>query len=227
MTNFIYVRWLVVCLLLSFTTVKAAPSLRALSQDIYSLHPYTLFCQYPLADDFTLMVRACDLCPPEARKVKWMNIVPAKRLASGRLCHEHKICLDRHGKPYRGLRCCRKKDEKFIAMEHDLHNIVPEDPRLARLNIGYTLIDNQPSNMAFVCDVRIDHKTKTLQPPPQSRGQIARAYLYMSDHYQLELSEQERALFLKWHTQHPPTAWEQEKNIEIFAHQNTRNHWVE
>lgn len=204
----------------------AAPSINSLSKELYSIHRYTFFCDHPIDHNFTLMVRDCDTCPPQSRPIKWMKVVPTQRMARHKTCYEQKICMNRKGEPFRGITCCRQKDSHFNAMEKDLHNLAPEDPRLARLNNGYRLVEDRVGPISFICDVRVDHKTKTFHPPAHSRGPIARTYLYMQDTYRLSLSVEERELFLKWHFQYPPSEWEKERNLEIYALQNKRNHWV-
>ena len=210
----------------NLTLAWAAPSIQSLSKELYSIHPYTFFCQHPFDSDFKVMARNCDTCPAQPRSIKWMKVVPSQRLARHKTCYEYKICINRKGQPFRGLTCCRQKDPHFVAMEQDLHNLVPEDPRLVLLNKGYQLVEESVGPIGFICNARVDHKAKTFHPPEQSRGAIARTYLYMQDTYQLALTHEERELFMKWHMQYPPSTWEKERNTEIYALQNKRNRWV-
>ena len=155
-----------------------------------------------------------------------MNIIPTRRLAKDRLCYLHKVCRNKKGEPTKGLTCCRQTDEFFVEMETDLYNIAPEDPNLSRLNISNTVAHVEKNKGQFVCDFRFDHRTKHIQPPEQSKGPLARTYLYFESVYGLKLSDEEKATFIQWHYAYPADAWEKERSTQIYALTGKLNAWV-
>lgn len=197
-----------------------------LAKELYLDHPFTFFCEKPIEDDGTIYSRKCDICPMQPIKVKWMDIIPAKRLAQDRDCYNEKICYDKLGKAFKGLLCCRQIDDLFNEMETDLHNIVPEEPMLNVLNRQCHMGRVEKSVGQYVCDLRHDFKHKTIQPPPQSAGVVARTYLYYESKYPIKLSDEEKQTFLEWHYAFPPDAWEKERNTQIYAMTGKFNTWA-
>ena len=222
---------LLTCLLLSlfqcsFAVYASLSESHKLAAEIYETHPFTFFCETPIEDDFTVLSRNCDLCPLQNTKVKWMQIVPSRKLAQGRACYEAQICKTSTGKSFKGLTCCRATDHDFNQMEADLHNIAPEVPNLKYLNDHYSIKALQVSNTPYLCDLKVDASAKYILPPAQSRGAVARTYLYYNQKYQLPLSEEEKSLFTQWHYAYPPTPWEKERNAQIYALQGSYNPWI-
>lgn len=196
------------------------------AKDVYSIHPYTFFCEKPIENDGTVFVRSCDLCPPIPTKVEWMDIVPNKRLAKDRVCYSHPVCLDKKGHAFKGIRCCRQMDKNFAEMESDLYNIAPEEPMLNRFNKTNQVAQVEPIKGQFVCDFRYDYHAKKIEPPTQSKGMVARTYLYYQSQYGLSLTPEEKELFLEWHHAYPPTPWERERSTQIYALTGKLNAWV-
>lgn len=75
------------------------------------------------------------------------------------------------------------------------------------------------ANMAFnqygKCRFYVDFKNKRAYPRDEIKGDIARAYLYMSKTYNIPLSPQERKLMEAWDRLDPISEWEVEKNKRI------------
>lgn len=215
-------------LIATCSAVGASPKSESINQakEIFQTNPFTFFCEKPIDEDNTIYARFCDTCPIEATKVKWMDIIPNKRLAQGRLCYTEPLCINTTGKRYKGIGCCRKIDNLFVEMESDLHNIVPEEPLLSRLNNKSIIGEVAGTKGQYICDLRYNYKAKTIQPPPHSRGMLARTYLYYESAYGLVLEPEEKQLFLQWHYEFPPTEWEKERNTQIYALTNHLNLWV-
>jgi deoxyribonuclease I len=208
----------------SFSSPKSKSIKKA--KELYEIHPFTFFCEKPIDVDGTTLTRHCDLCPSFPINVTWMNIIPTKRLAKDRVCYSHKVCRNKKGEPSKGIMCCREIDDDFVEMESDLHNIAPEDPSLSRLNLSNTIALVDKRKGQFVCDFRFDHSAKQIQPPPQSRGTLARTYLYFESTYGLVLSDDEKNLFIQWHYAYPADAWEKERSAQIYAQTGKLNAWV-
>ncbi len=161
------------------------------------------------------------------RRLEWEHVVPAA--AFGRSFREwtegHRDCV-RKGKPYHGRRCASRTSEAFRHMEGDMHNLYPAigeiNERRADLTIG--LVDGEPRQFGR-CDVEVDG---VVEPPPEARGNVARAYLYMAATYPaLSLDDATRALAEAWHAADPPDAEERERNDYIEQVQGNRNPWID
>ena len=69
---------------------------------------------------------------------------------------------------------------------------------------------------------------RQVQPPKGPvRGQIARAYLYMSQRYGLRLAAQQRKLYEAWDRRYPADRWECERNRRIGKLQGNTNPFIE
>ena len=65
------------------------------------------------------------------------------------------------------------------------------------------------------CKFEVDFDAKRAYVKDDIKGDIARAYLYMSKTYNIYLSDQERKLMEAWDRQDPISEWEIEKNKRI------------
>lgn len=68
---------------------------------------------------------------------------------------------------------------------------------------------SQPKDY-YGCRIAIDKKRRTAEPSDVAKGVVARAYLFMSAHYNLSMSKSQRHLFEAWNRQYAPTSWELE-----------------
>ena len=59
-----------------------------------------------------------------------------------------------------------------------------------------------------------------------SRGQVARAYLYMSKRYSIKLAADEEKLYNFWNSHYPPTDWECYRNSAIDRIQGNENTFI-
>ncbi len=179
---------------------------------IYADHQITFFCEQKFSSQ---------------NKIQWIPIIPLKQLAQNRLCYREKICINRKGVRFKGLRCCQEVDPLFQKMKNDLHNWVPEtnSVKQQRRNAGFGLV-KEPIVPIPGCHFYLDSKRKRLEPSPLVRGMIARTYLYMKDSYHLSLPPEDLALFMAWHQQYPVTAWERTRNQRIRDLQGNGNHYV-
>jgi deoxyribonuclease I len=60
---------------------------------------------------------------------------------------------------------------------------------------------------------------------------VARAYLFMSEHYKLPLSSAQKQLFMAWNKAFAPTAWEKQWALHVASIEGYDNpyitHWQE
>lgn len=120
-----------------------------------------------------------------------------------------------------------KSNEKFEKMEGDLHNLYPAVGEVNgdRANYQFTDWNGTPKNYGK-CEMVIDTKKRQAQPPKASRGQIARAYLYMSETYGIKLSNAQRKLYEAWNRLYPPTEFDCARNDLIKNAQGNDNKYI-
>jgi len=162
-----------------------------------------------------------------ARRLEWEHIVPVSLWGNHFSCWKEAVCCKRTH-CYRGRACCRKVDRSFAKMEADLHNIVPEIGELnaLRSNYRFGILPHIRASRFGACEIKIDPKMRRVEPPPHTRGFIARAYLYMSERYNISLSESQARLFISWNKQYPPQPWEIERNKRICNMQGNDNPYI-
>lgn len=194
---------------------------------IYQNHRSTFFCNQPFFSQGTIDFQSCPHCPLVRTQIQWIPLVSIQRMAQHLLCYQEKICMNRKGQRFKGLRCCQERDDYFRHMVLDLHNLVPELPSFKALRRQYHFgILKEPIESTGECHFYIDQKAKLIEPSPMVRGMIARTYLYMRDTYYLPLSAEESALYLGWHQRYPVTAWERERNQQIKLIQGNSNYYI-
>lgn len=151
-----------------------------------------------------------------ASRIEWEHVVPAWAFGHQRKCWQE-------GK----RKNCNKNDAVFKAMASDLHNLVPAIGEVNgdRSNFSFTEWNGTPKQYGQ-CPMIVDFKARKVQPPKESRGPIARTYLYMSDRYDFNLSKSQNRLMEAWDKQYPVNQWECERNSRIAKIQNWGNRFV-
>lgn len=131
-----------------------------------------------------------------AKRIEWEHIMPAHNFG------KHLPCWKKGGRK----EC--KNDPLFRKMEGDVQNLVPAIGEINgdRSNFRYaesnSYIDfGQYGN----CKVATDFKNKRFYPADYSKGWIARSYLYMSETYNIRLSDQELKMMNAWNKMFPMT----------------------
>lgn len=150
-----------------------------------------------------------------AGRIEWEHIMPAWDFGHQRQCWQQG-----------GRKAC-VQDPVYADMEGDMHNLVPAIGEVNgdRSNFGFSDWNGKPFAYGQ-CQMLIDSKGKRAQPPLRSRGQIARAYLYMADRYKLRLSPQQQQLFAAWHHQYPASQAECQRNDWIERQQGNTNPYI-
>lgn len=130
---------------------------------------------------------------------------------------------------------CESNDQVFMKIEGDLHNLYPSvgEVNADRSNFKFTdafedkkMTGSSKINGYGKCDMKIDRKRQRAQPPKRSRGLVARAYLYMSEQYNIKLDAEHINLFNKWNKQYKPDANECLRNKLIKKVQGNDNPFV-
>ncbi|MCV2502164.1 MAG: endonuclease [Candidatus Lightella neohaematopini] len=152
-----------------------------------------------------------------ANRVEWEHVVPAWKFG-----HNMKCWL--HG----GRKNCNN-DYNYQKIATDLHNLQPVigEINADRKNYEYNQWISNYGSYYGNCKIKINFKTKQVDPPIITRGIIARTYLYMYDKYHIILSNRQLSLFHKWNTLYPVTKWECYRNKRITLIQGNSNPYIE
>lgn len=123
---------------------------------------------------------------------------------------------------------CRRYDDRFNHIEGDLHNLYPALTKIndARGSLPFGMIKGEQRRYGK-CDIEIHSKQRKVEPQPASRGNIARAMLYMADTYGFKLFKRQANLLNRWHKEDPPDAEERRRNDLIEKLQGNRNPYID
>ena len=206
---------------------------KKIAKQLFSNHQMTFYCGCQYDNQGVVNWDSCGYKPKRntnrAKFIEWEHIVPAHFFGKDLQCWKEPICRTKEGKSYKGRKCCQKVNKAFIQMEADLHNLVPEIGELnaARSNYAFGLLPHIKTREFGACQIKIDTRSKLVEPRARVRGTIARAYLYMSTTYKTPLTAQNFKLFRAWSGEHPPEKWEIEWNEKISKIQGRTNSFIE
>ncbi|NDY57499.1 endonuclease I [Desulfovibrio sulfodismutans] len=159
-------------------------------------------------------------------RLEWEHIVPAYYFGHMKECWTSgNVNCVKHGRTYKGRKCCSKVDALFKAIEADLHNLAPSIGELNnnRSNHPYGIVDGE-ERVYGQCDFEI--RDGFAEPRPAIRGDVARVWLYMAETYGIALEDSQKTMFLEWAAADPPDAWERTRDDRIFQVQGNRNHYI-
>lgn len=175
---------------------------------IYAERPVDFYCGCHY-DAHVVDLASCGYVPRKqpkrAARVEWEHIVPAWTIGHLRQCWQNG-----------GRKNCEANDPVFRQAEADLHNLVPADGEVNgdRDNFDYGMLQ-APATQYGACPMVIDFAQKVAMPPETDRGVVARVSLYMSQQYDLPLSDKQRQLFDAWNAQYPVNEWERWRNQKV------------
>jgi deoxyribonuclease I len=151
-----------------------------------------------------------------AQRIEWEHIMPASWLGKQLQCWQNG-----------GRKNCAK-DPVFNKREGDMHNLVPAVGEVNAVRSNYGYADLGSSNKSFgTCNFVVStSKPKAVQPAEYTRGFIARAFLYMSERYNIRLSKQDRRLMEFWNNKYKVTTWECRRNLMIKNDQGNDNKFI-
>ena len=209
----------------SFTKVK-----KTLEREIYKDHRTTFYCGCPF--DEHKVVQPCQNYTPvkggkRSSRVEWEHIVPAAHF--GQSFKEWREgdprCVDNKGKAFKGRNCASKVAVPYRFMESDMHNLVPAIGEVNGLRSNHRFGMVAGNDYIEVCHVKIDKGARTVEPPKQIRGDIARTYKYMDRAYPGRgiIGRSSEKLFDAWSSQDPVDKWECERCRRIEGIQGNEN----
>jgi deoxyribonuclease-1 len=197
---------------------------------LFGSHHETLYCHCAFDNDLRVDLASCGMQAASAFKrasrVEWEHMMPAENFGYHFACWREPLCVKKNGKTYRGRACCKKIDTLFRQAEAELYNLWPAVGLVnqARSNYRYGVVDLPPD--FYGCSMRISTARRRAVPPDYSKGTVARANLFMSDHYHIVLSEAQRKLFTVWTNQFPANRWEKTWAAQIASIEGYRNPYI-
>lgn len=204
-------------LLLIFSTVIFSNSpnsfaiAKKIASELFQDHPQTIYCKCSYQQK-EVDLSSCNMESAQnkkrANRIEWEHIQAAEHFGRQFECWRTPLCTDKHGKRYRGRRCCQKIDEHYRHVESELYNLWPEVGLVNQARSNYRFGIVQRPKDYYGCGIALDKSLRRAEPPDYSKGIIARAYLFMSEHYNLSLSNSQRQLFEAWNRLYAPTEWE-------------------
>lgn len=147
--------------------------------------------------DKTLVDTSTCSVKEQKQTMEWMQVVPARFYGRNMACMNEKVCVSPYtGKSYRGELCCRQTNAEYRKMEAELFNLLPVVSAIAKKHEGKPFGEvKKPKQL--VGKVKIDDNC--IEPPDEVKGDIARVYLHMDQRYRLQLTSEEKEMFLRWH----------------------------
>jgi deoxyribonuclease I len=115
----------------------------------------------------------------------------------------------------------------------DLHHLFPTDSKAnsvrGSFNFGDVSADKQG---ALKCSSSRFGRSANgqgwiFEPPPEHKGNVARAIFYFATRYDLTINGNEEAFLRKWHHDDPVTQEDRDKNDQIYQMQGNRNPYID
>ena len=197
---------------------------KKIAVEIYQTHPVSFYCGCPIKWINKKGVPELAQCGYQVRKqqrranrIEWEHVVPAWQFG-------HQLQCWQKG----GRKNCTRNDKQFKSMEADLHNLVPAIGEVNgdRSNFRFSQWNGSKGAFYGQCAFKVDFKGRVAEPPAQSRGAIARTYLYMNNEYKFNLSKAQRQLMEAWNKQYPVSTWECTRDERIAKIQGNHNQFV-
>ncbi len=151
-----------------------------------------------------------------SRTLEWVPMMPTHTFGSSLKCWTKNLCTRADGIKVKGAQCCSEVSPKYKKMESDMHNIFPAINRLSSIE---EIFDFGGMWEYKFCPGE--------NPSLRIRGDIARAYLYMSYQYKINLPQNIEDSLRIWHLNDPPDDWEEQRNDKIEAIQGNRNPFID
>lgn len=198
---------------------------------LFSNHPETLYCACKYSRHKEIDLDSCNMKAakpfPRAHRLEWEHMMPAENFGRHFKCWREPICISKKGKPYRGRKCCEKIDAQFQKAEAELYNLWPAVGLVNQARSNYRFSPLPARNGHYGCDFEVDPTLRKVEPPNRAKGVVARANLFMAEHYHIRLSSSQRKLFEAWNKEFPPTAWEKTWANEVAKIEGYHNTYIE
>lgn len=211
---------LLTTLIFSFSVFARSPSSfykakKLLYNKIYKDQNQTFYCGC-LYKDKVVDLDSCGYKvrknTKRAKRTEAEHIVPAYWIAH--LTKQGKECWTKGTQlqATNGRKHCLKTNKQFKQAHNDLMNLVPAigEINADRSNYQFAMIKQEKSKYG-ACDFEVDRSNKTVEPPLNVRGDIARVYFYMQNKYGLKLLDKTQRLMQHWNEIDPISEWEKKR----------------
>ncbi|WP_419421517.1 endonuclease (plasmid) [Legionella sp. D16C41] len=205
-----------VLLLLSYSSFSEPPKTFTQAKKqmriLFAFQRETLYCRCKFDARLQVDLASCNMQSAtqfkRAHRIEAEHMMPAENFGNHFACWREPLCTKNNGKTYKGRKCCEKIDNQFKQAEAELYNLWPAVGLVnqARSNYRYSMLENH--TLFYGCPVTIDKASRRVEPADYAKGIVARANLFMSDKYHINLSQAQRNLFMAWNKQFPLTAQE-------------------
>ena len=104
-----------------------------------------------------------------------------------------------------------------------MYNLFPAIGAVNAMRSNYNFVSSLDANSDFgSCAMKIE--SRKAEPPVDSRGRIARTYLYMQDTYKrYKMGKPQAKLMAAWDKMYPVSEWECKRASRIEAIQGNKN----
>ncbi len=159
----------------------------------------------------------------ERKFLGWVHAVPVSIFAKPLKCWNEALCKQGKLSGDNGARCCKVLSQKFKKREADMHNIFPAISPSDQEEMEASPIFGGMTEYKFCSGP----SEPVVNPRPGVRGDMARAYFYMSRQYKFAIPEDLEDRLRQWHLEDPPDTWEEERNSLIETVQGNRNPFID
>ena len=162
----------------------------------------------------------------EERKVlKWVHAMPLSAFAGSMNCWNELICTKSDGSMFKGTNCCSTISPKFKSMESDMHNLIPSFD----WTIGTEKSPVEKISFGGMEEYKVCTNGGVIpkDPTAEARGNIARAYFYMSFLYRIRIQDKLEEKLRAWHFEDPPDNMEEIRNSLIEQVQGNHNPFID
>ena len=151
--------------------------------------------------------------------------MPLSAFAGSMNCWNQLICTKSDGSIFKGANCCGSISPKFKSMESDMHNLIPS------FDWSMGTDNNSSKSVSFggVGEYKMCSNEGVIPnyPTAKARGNLARAYFYMSFLYRIQIQNTLEENLRAWHFEDPPDKMEEIRNSLIEQVQGNRNPFID
>lgn len=148
-----------------------------------------------------------------AQRTEWEHVFSVHAFAGQRQCWKQG-----------GRKFCGNTDPIFNAMEGDMFNLLIINGEYNSDASNFPMGEVRGRDgMYGQCAAKVDFKARIMEPQDRAKGEVARISFYFSNHYGVQLSQDQQRLFMDWDKRFPISGFERERNkriARIMGHNN-------
>lgn len=206
------------------------PKAKQIALELFNAHSKTLYCRCDFTHSKDIDLSSCHMESANQNKrakgMEWEHMMPASHLGRGHACWTQNLCTNSHGHPYHGRSCCEHIDKVFKHKEAELFNLWPADGAINQVREDYDYANLPLNTMTYGCQFSVDKHRHLVEPSAAAKGIVARASLFMEEHYDIAVTAKQHELFLQWSHLYPPSQWEKEWDEAVYRIEGYHNHFI-